>query len=112
LCCNFYLIGVFEEQLLLSMQQDLLRIGQEAMSNALRHAKPTVIAVTLRCNPANLILEVMDNGSGIDDSRSPSRAGLGFSSMRARAENLGAQLEVRTAEGGGTIIVVRVPTNL
>jgi PAS domain S-box-containing protein len=109
--CNFHSTGVPEESLPSSVQQELLRIAQEAMSNALRHAKPTVVSVHLRCNPPNLLLEVIDNGSGIDDSQAASREGFGFSSMRARARNIGAQLEVRTAGGRGTTIAVRVPMN-
>jgi nitrate/nitrite-specific signal transduction histidine kinase len=38
------------------------------MSDAVRHAKPTIISVNLRCHPPKLVLEVTDNGSGIDDS--------------------------------------------
>jgi nitrate/nitrite-specific signal transduction histidine kinase len=82
-----------------------------AMSNAVRHAKPTVISVNLRCKPPDIILEVTDNGSGIADSQVASREGLGFSNMRGRAENIGAQLKVRTALGRGTTIVVQVPMN-
>jgi signal transduction histidine kinase len=81
------------------------------MSNAVRHAKPTVISVNLRCHPAKLVLEVTDNGSGIADSQAASREGFGFSNMRARAENIGAQLEVRSEVGRGTTIVVHVPMN-
>jgi signal transduction histidine kinase len=91
------------------MQQDLLRIAQEAMSNAVRHAKPTVIIVNLRCNSPDLVLDVTDNGSGIADSRAASREGFGFSNMRARAEKIGARLEVRSAAGRGTTIVVGLP---
>jgi len=109
--CDFHSIGVPEQNLPSPIQQELLRIAQEAMSNALRHAKPTVISVNLRCEPPDLILEVIDNGSGIDDYQPTSREGFGFSSMRARAEIIGARLEVHTAEGGGTTIVVRVPMN-
>ena len=107
--CHFQATGVPEESLPLWVQQELLRIAQEAMSNALRHAKPTIISVNLRGDPANLVLEIIDNGTGIGDSQSTSKEGFGFPSMRARAKNIGAQLEVRTAGGGGTIIVVRVP---
>jgi signal transduction histidine kinase len=57
-------------------------------SNAVRHAKPTIISVNLRCHPPNLVLEVTDDGSGIDDSQAASREGFGFSNMRARAENI------------------------
>jgi signal transduction histidine kinase len=109
--CNFHSSGVPEESLPPSVQQDLLRIAQEAMSNAVRHAKPTVISVNLRCNPSDLVLEVSDNGSGMADSQAASKEGFGFSNMRARAENIGAQLKVRTALGHGTTIVVQVPMN-
>jgi signal transduction histidine kinase len=43
--CNFRSTGVPEQSLPASVEQELLRIAQEAMSNALRHAKPTVISV-------------------------------------------------------------------
>jgi len=110
--CSFHSAIGPEESLPPSVQQDLLRIAQEAMSNAVRHARPTVISINLRCNPPDLVLEVTDNGSGIADSQEASREGFGFSNMRARAENIGAQLEVRSAPGRGTTIVVHVPTNL
>jgi hypothetical protein len=45
------------------IQHELLRISQEAISDAVRHAKPTVLSVTLRWEPPNLILQVKDNGS-------------------------------------------------
>jgi signal transduction histidine kinase len=100
--CNFHSSGVPEESLPPSVQQDVLRI-------ALRHAKPTVISVHLRCNPSEIVLEVIDNGSGFGDAEAASREGFGFSNMRARAENIGAQLQVRTSSGRGTTIVVNVP---
>jgi signal transduction histidine kinase len=109
--CNFRSSGVPEESSPSSVQEELLRIAQEAISNAVRHAKPTVINVNLRCNPPEIVLEVTDNGSGIADSQAASTEGLGFSNMRARAENIGAQLDVRTASGRGTTIVVNVPVN-
>jgi hypothetical protein len=54
--CSFRSSKVSEESLAPSVQQDLLRITQEAISNALRHARPTVISVSLRRNPPNLVL--------------------------------------------------------
>jgi len=107
--CNFHSTGVPEESFPASALEDLLRIAQEAMSNAVRHAKPTVISVNLRCDSPNLVLEVTDNGSGIANAEEASREGFGLSNMQARAENLGAQFEVRTAAGRGTSIVVRLP---
>jgi signal transduction histidine kinase len=109
--CNFHSSGVPEESLPLSVQQDLLRIAQEAMSNAVRHAKPTVISVHLRCNPPDIVLEIIDDGSGVADSQAASREGFGFSNMRARVKKLRGTLDIRTAAGEGTSIVVCVPLN-
>jgi signal transduction histidine kinase len=107
--CNFHSTGVPEESLPPSVQEDLLRIAQEALSNAVRHAMPTVINVSLCCDPSKLVLEVADNGSGLANPQAACREGFGLSNMQARARNLGAQLDVRTSAGRGTSIVVRVP---
>jgi signal transduction histidine kinase len=108
--CNFYSAGAPEETLQPSVQEDLLRIAQEAISNAVRHAKPTVISVRISYNPPNLVLEVTDDGTGIADPQEACREGFGLSNMQARAEKLGAQFEVRTAADRGTSIIVRLPT--
>jgi signal transduction histidine kinase len=95
-----------------ALQTELLRIAQEAVSNAVRHAKPTAVNVSLQADQSNLVLEITDNGSGIvspDDAR---REGFGISNMQARAETLGAHFEVRTAIGHGTSITVRLPVSL
>jgi signal transduction histidine kinase len=94
-----------------AVQQELLRIAQEAISNALRHAKPTVISVSLRSSPPHLVLEVRDNGSGIVSERLKTEEGFGFSNMRERAKKLNATLDIRTAPGHGTIIIVSLPVN-
>jgi signal transduction histidine kinase/PAS domain-containing protein len=109
--CNFRSNGVRKENLPLHIQQDFLRVAQEAISNALRHAKPTVIGVSLRMDSPNLVLEIRDNGSGIDHTRVESGEGLGLGNMRERAKNLGAELDIRTGAGRGTSIIVRLPIN-
>ena len=109
--CHFHWDAVAEELLAPSVQQDLLRIAQEAISNAVRHAKPTVVSVSLRWDAPNLVLEVTDNGSGMVNPESDGTEGFGISNMRARAEKLGARLEVRTAAGRGSSIVVHLPMN-
>jgi signal transduction histidine kinase len=110
--CNFRSNNVQDETLSLQVQQDLLRIAQEAISNSLRHAKPTVITVTLRSSLSNLVLEIRDNGSGIDSIRLESAEGLGLGNMRERAKNLGAELDIRTAAGRGTTVIVRLPIHV
>jgi signal transduction histidine kinase len=97
-----------DQNLPVVVRQDLLRIAQEAISNALRHAKSTAISVNLQSVPPNLILKVKDNGCGIS-TEAETREGFGFVNMRARVKKLKGTLGIRTAPGRGTSIVVRVP---
>jgi signal transduction histidine kinase len=108
--CSLRSSRIREETLTPQVQQDLLRIAQEAISNAIRHARPTVISVTLRCTPPNLVLRITDNGSGFDKGRKMTGCeGFGFANMQARAKKIGADLKIRTRVGGGTSVVVRIP---
>jgi signal transduction histidine kinase len=107
--CNFSSKGFREEILSLTVQQNLLRIAQEAINNALRHAKPTVISVLLKGDSSLATLEIRDNGSGMDRIQLETEEGLGIASMRDRAKELDAQLDIRTAPGRGTTVSVRLP---
>jgi signal transduction histidine kinase len=109
--CNFHSSGVPKESLPGTVQHQLLRIAQEAISNAVRHAKPTVVSVTLRWDSSNLILQVKDNGSGITKHRLEQSEGVGLESMRERAAQIDAKLEIQTAAGQGTTIIVTVPVS-
>jgi signal transduction histidine kinase len=109
IACSFQAARVDENALPPQVQQDLLRIGQEAISNALRHAQPTEIRVRLSLNSRNLLLKITDNGSGLTKARVKSELqGFGFANMRARARNLGATLEIRSEPGQGTSVIVRL----
>jgi two-component system, NarL family, sensor kinase len=106
--CELNVKGVAEDALPPTVQEGLLRIAQEAISNAVRHAKPTVINVSLCADPANLLLKITDDGSGIANPREADRDGFGLSNMQARAENMGAKFEIVTVAGQGTSIGVRL----
>jgi PAS domain S-box-containing protein len=97
-----------DESVPAEIRQDLLRIAQEAISNALRHAKSTAISVSLRSDPPNLVLQVKDNGVGIA-TEAETKEGFGFVNMRARVKKLKGTLEIRTVPGRGTKIIVRLP---
>jgi PAS domain S-box-containing protein len=107
--CDFRSDNIPEERLPPRIQHELLRFAQEAISNAVRHAKPTVVSVTLRWDPPNLILKVKDNGSGISRASLEKREGFGLSNMRARASQIDGKLDIQTAAGHGTSIVLTVP---
>jgi signal transduction histidine kinase len=107
--CDFRSDRIPEQSLPTKVQHELLRIAQEAISNAVRHAKPTVVTVTLCWDPPNLILRVKDNGSGISSARLEKSDGVGLDSMRDRAAQIDAKLEIQTAAGHGTSIIVTAP---
>jgi predicted ATPase/signal transduction histidine kinase len=107
--CSFHASRVDEQALSPQVQHDLLRIGQEAISNALRHAQPSEIKVSLRGNQSNLVLRVTDNGSGLARAGLLSEGqGFGFANMRERAKNLGAALHIQSKLGHGTSVIVRL----
>ncbi|HEY4784359.1 MAG TPA: histidine kinase, partial [Chthoniobacterales bacterium] len=83
--CNFRSNCIPEETLPPRVQHELLRIAQEAISNAIRHGEPTVVIVTLRWEAAHLILQIKDNGSGIPKTRRQKSETIGLRSMRERA---------------------------
>jgi len=90
--------------------RELLKIANEALGNALRHAGDARVTVALTAGPDLARLEVTDDGVGFDlaDTLRTSRR-LGLTSMRERAEALGGTLRVDTAPGAGTTVALEVP---
>src|SRR6266550_2266539 len=91
----------------------LVCIGQEAVSNAIRHAKPSSIAIHLKYESDALSLSIRDDGRGFYASdRSTSRRGhFGIPVMEERARKLGGTLRLQTSIGAGTEVTVRVSFN-
>jgi signal transduction histidine kinase len=89
--------------------EDLLRIAQEAVSNALRHARATAVTVSLERDEQLVELVVEDDGVGRDATTRRAGGGVGLRSMAERAERLGGTLTVRDRLGGGTVVAVRCP---
>jgi signal transduction histidine kinase len=84
---------------------DVLRIAQEALQNALRHAGARHVAVRLGDGDGRLVLEVADDGAGFEPADPELRARrLGLTSMEERAARLGGRLEIRSAPGAGTTV--------
>lgn len=82
------------------------RITQEALNNVVRHSGARRCRLALSLAVGGLRLEISDDGSGIPAG---APAGIGLSSMRERAEELGGHLELDTAEGGGTRLAAFLP---
>jgi ligand-binding sensor domain-containing protein len=94
-----------------TVETELLRIGQEALTNASRYARATAIAVELRFERRQVRLVVRDDGQGFDAGAvdDPRAGRFGLKGMRERAERLGGRFALRTAPGSGTDIDVCVP---
>jgi signal transduction histidine kinase len=110
--CSFRANNLLADDLPPQVQQHLLRIAQEAISNAIRHANPTFLNVLLQSNSSEFALEIADNGRGIATTRLGNSEGFGLCNMRERAKQLGASLDIRTAHGSGTSVIVRLPTSV
>ena len=86
----------------------LFRQAQEALTNVARHSGAHKAAVKLDSQDGHVILSIRDDGHGLPAAGAPPR-GMGMIGMRARARSLGGSLTVRSREGQGVEIVVRVP---
>ncbi len=92
------------------------RIVQQAVDNALAHARPTVLSVRFECGKEDLFVQVSDDGVGFDPASislasqvSPQEARLGYISIQARAKALAGTLIVRSSPDVGTTITLRFP---
>lgn len=96
-----------------SLALDLLRLMQEAIANALKHAAATELALTIQpviaeCGGTAIELLVHDNGRGFHPEHSAT-AGRGLRTMRSRAQRLQAELSILSTPGAGTVVGVRLP---
>ena len=96
-----------EPELSLEQKEALYRIGYEAISNVVKHARASRVKIRLRQQVDETRLEVCDNGRGFDLGDSfPGHFGL--SSMRERASKIGGTFEVKSSPGAGTRLCVRL----
>lgn len=85
---------------------EVFRLVQEALSNALRHARAEAIGVTAVRDATGLFIRVADDGCGLPQRLDP---GVGLEGMRRRADVLGAALDVRARAGRGTVVEIDLP---
>jgi len=85
----------------------LYRIGQEAVTNSIRHSNATAITVELKNNNKGILLRIKDNGSGFD-AKSKRENGFGLEGMRERANLVGGKLDIASRLSHGTDICCKV----
>lgn len=91
------------------MKDNLYRVFQECIQNAVKHAEATRVEVNFRLSDGFAVMEVSDDGRGLPDRETPGRRGVGLITIRERAQLLGGTAEFSGAPGGGTCIAIRVP---
>ena len=86
----------------------IFRIAQEAVRNAIRHARPTTVNLSLTSDHSSLLLTVSDNGPGLQ-SKPDGQPGVGLRVMAHRAKLIGGDFTVESSPDRGTCIRCRVP---
>ncbi len=88
-------------------ETNLLRIGQEVLTNVIRHAQASEFKVLLVFDSGEIRLELRDNGCGFDPQRK--HEGFGLQGMRERVEGMGGRLTIQSVAGQGTAIWIVLP---
>ncbi len=112
--CEFYLIGDMHP-LPSELEEELLRIAQEAVHNAMRHAQAHIIEVVVEYTKKMIAVTVSDDGRGFDISEGLRKSDhWGLKNMRERAEQIHAIYNISSSAGNGTVVKVciRKPTLL
>ena len=92
-------------QLPAKIEAGLYGISNEALNNILKHARASVIKVSLKKESDKVILEIQDNGVGFDIESTETRGGMGLNGMQERAEQFGGNLQIQSGTSGTTIRV-------
>ncbi|MDF5721903.1 MAG: PAS domain S-box protein [Rhizonema sp. PD37] len=90
------------------VENHLLRIGQEALTNAVKHAFASEICIELVYKDTHCLLQITDNGQGFKVDNLALKGGFGLLGMTERSERIGARLMIQSQLGQGTEIVVTV----
>lgn len=95
----------YVKQIPLRITDTLFRIGQEAVANAVRHARPQAIQLSLVYGRGSVKLTIRDDGGGF--SPLSNSAGFGIRGMKRRADGIDANFRIRSSPGHGTLVSVR-----
>jgi ligand-binding sensor domain-containing protein/signal transduction histidine kinase len=96
-----------------AIEDHLLRIGQEALTNAIKHAQASRVELQLAFEPQRLRFSVRDDGRGFDTAAVPSQADghFGLLGMRERVAQLGGSLALNSRPNEGAEVVIEIPLN-
>jgi signal transduction histidine kinase/ligand-binding sensor domain-containing protein len=89
-------------------EREILRVAQEAIHNVKKHAGARHLSVQLEYGPAEVALDVRDDGQGFAPEEAPAPGHYGLTGMRERAAAIGGKMEIASESGSGTTVRLRV----
>jgi signal transduction histidine kinase len=94
-----------------TLEENLLRIAQEAITNAVKHSGAKTVKVELQFSPEKVVLQIKDDGKGFDPEKceGPNEGHFGLLGIRERAERMNGLANINSAPGAGTCVRVEVP---
>jgi signal transduction histidine kinase len=94
-----------------TVEENLLRIAQESVTNVIKHSGATTVTIELDYGPQTVTLQIQDNGHGFEQDKSagPGEGHFGLLGISERAKRLGAELNVTSEPGRGTTVRIKVP---
>jgi len=97
------------ERLTPRARQELYQVAQEALNNALKHARAQSVRILLEFGEHETRMDVADDGCGFEPEQAVRGGGLGLRGMRERVQGIGGTLRIESSPGKGTTIHVTVP---
>lgn len=110
--CSIYFNLNLDDSLELSQtaEEHVFRVIQEALSNILRHANATYVTIRISSTKEEVFVHIADDGVGfVLQDKQGTKASYGLKTMRERCEEIGGEFSIRSREGEGTYIDIRIP---
>jgi signal transduction histidine kinase len=101
--------GVGDERFPPEVETSLYRIVQEALTNVVKHAGATRVAILIVRRGGSVAAVIEDDGRGFEPARAVDGDGLGLTGMRERLALIGGSLRIESTEAGGTTVAAEVP---
>jgi signal transduction histidine kinase/ligand-binding sensor domain-containing protein len=98
---------VYDEKLNMESRRDFFLVFKEAVNNAAKYSKASMVWVSITSGGKKLVLTVKDNGIGFDVAAADGGNGMG--NMRKRAESMQGQVQIKSVKGQGTEVIVKIP---
>jgi signal transduction histidine kinase len=101
-----------DQEIPVDVATGIFRIYQEALTNAVRHANAHEIKSSLQINNNQLILEIKDDGKGIDPKAKANTKSFGLIGIKERTFVMGGKFELKSEPGSGTELCISIPLSL